>query len=153
MNPPRLFRAPDGSLRLDSPDGPVPVRIARCFPWAEPGRYLSLRDEKGTERAFVGDPEELDPESATLLHAELRETGQTFEITAILECRKEIELRCWEVETRQGRRRFQTELDEWPLRLPGGRILLQDLAGDLYTLDDPASLDPRSSSLLWPLLD
>jgi hypothetical protein len=57
------------------------------------------------------------------------------------------------VETRQGPRLFQTELDEWPTKIGEGRLLIEDLCGDLYTIENPAALDPLSRKLLWPLLD
>ena len=150
---PRLSSGPDGRLMLAGDGDPIPVRIARCFPWANPNRFLSLRDEKGVEKLLVRDPAELDDISRVLLEKELRESGQTFEITAIHECRKEIELRCWEVDTRQGPRSFQTEPDEWPTTIGNGGLLIEDLSGDLYTIENPAALDPVSRKHIWPLLD
>jgi hypothetical protein len=153
MNTPILLAGPDGRLMLHAESGDIPLKVARCFPWAKPNQFLSLRDEKGEEKLLVRDPADLEPASRAVLEKELRDSGQTFEITAIRECRKEIELRCWDVETRQGPRLFQTELDEWPTKIGEGRLLIEDLCGDLYTIDNPAALDPLSRRLLWPLLD
>lgn len=154
MNTPLLLEpGPDGRLLLVRGTDRIPVRPRRCFPWAAPGTWISLRDDDGHEQALIPDPETLPPESRALLQQELRDSAHTFEITRILECRKEIELRCWRVDTRQGPRTFQTELDEWPLRLPRGGILIRDLAGDLYTLGNPDTLDPESRARLWVLLD
>jgi hypothetical protein len=151
--PVRLARDASGVLHWQGDSGPVAVRPRRCFPWAHPREWMSLRDEDGTERALIRSPLELEPESRALLEEELNDNGQTFVILRILECRKEIELRCWRVETLQGPRIFQTELDEWPLRLPGGAVLIRDLAGDLYTVPDPGALDAESRKRLWVLLD
>lgn len=151
--PIRLERAPDGRLLLRRETGPVPVRPRRCFPWASPGEWISLRDDDGHEQALIHLPETLEPASREVLQQELRDSAHTFEITRIHECRKEIELRCWRVDTAQGPRIFQTELDEWPQRLPLGGILIRDLAGDLYTVPDPENLDPDSRQRLWVLLD
>jgi len=146
-------RAPNGALLLCRDGETVPVRLRRCFPWAAPDRWLSLRDGEGKERQLLETIDTLDPASRACLEQELRDSGHTFHITRILECRKEIELRFWRVETVQGGRTFQTELDEWPLRLPGGGVLIRDLAGDLYTVADPEALDEESRERLWVLLD
>lgn len=151
--PVRLQQGTNGRLLLLLEDGPVPVRPRRCFPWASPNEWISLRDDDGHEQALVHLPETLEPASRDLLLRELRDSAHTFQITRILECRKEIELRCWRVDTEQGPRAFQTELDEWPQRLPRGGILIRDLAGDLYTIADPDKLDPDSRQRLWALLD
>jgi hypothetical protein len=37
--------------------------------------------------------------------------------------------------------------------MPGGGILLRDVAGDLYLVRDPQALDRASRDRLWPLLD
>ena len=49
--------------------------------------------------------------------------------------------------------RFQTRLDAWPRRVPGGGVLIRDVAGDLYYVADPESLDKRSRDLLWVFVD
>lgn len=41
---------------------------------------------------------------------------------------EEVEAFAWTVATRQGPRRFQTRLDDWPSELPGGGLLIRDLA-------------------------
>ena len=65
----------------------------------------------------------------------------------------EFELRVWNVETTQGSRKFQTKLDEWPQKLPGGDLLIRDVAGDLYLVVSDKRLDPKSEKLLWAFLD
>ena len=57
------------------------------------------------------------------------------------------------MQTRQGPRRFQTLRDEWPRPMPGGGIVLRDVAGDLYLVPDPKALDRASRDRLWALLD
>ncbi len=146
-----LVRLTDNRLGLRKDSEEIPVTIMRCFPWSNPTSYLSLRDEKGEEQGFVTHLEELSPSSRSHLEQELRLTGQTFEIIRIQKVQKEIELRCWEVETKGGNRHFQTELDVWPRALPDGSLLLQDLFGDLYRIH-PQSLDAPSLKILTPLL-
>jgi len=71
----------------------------------------------------------------------------------LLEGVEEVEIRQWTVETVHGTRSFQTHLDDWPRVLPGGGLLIRDVAGDLYRLPDPYELDRKSRELLWAFVD
>src|SRR2546427_12493359 len=55
-----LERRADGKLWALRGDAERVVWVRRCFPWSEPGRFVSLRDEDDNELALVGDPAELD---------------------------------------------------------------------------------------------
>ena len=142
---PRLERRCDGQLWLTTDDGETTaVRISRCFPWSARSRFISLRDDERRERWLIENPETLDlagalarigahewqldltptvehllAEGATLEDA-LVEADFVLELTSIASIDEEIEIRCWDVETSQGRRRFQTRRDDWPRRVPGG---------------------------------
>jgi uncharacterized protein DUF1854 len=153
---------PAGALTLDFRTGRLwaqkdgverAVVVRRCFPWSEPGRFLSLRDDAEREFALVHDPAELDAESRRVLEDALAEVGFVLEVTRVLEIEEEVEIRQWRVETRQGPRTFQTRLDDWPRPLPHGGLLIRDVAGDLYRLAEPAALDPKSRRLLWAFVD
>ena len=54
---PKLERRIDGQLWATTGEAESPVRVHRCFPWSEPHRYVSLRDDKQRELAFVADPQ------------------------------------------------------------------------------------------------
>lgn len=146
-------RAPNGRLLLARDGATTPVRLRRCFPWTHPRAWISLCDDDGAEALLLPDMQHLSPASAAILEAELNHIDRTFVITSIHVCSKEIELRCWEVDTEQGPRMFQTELDEWPRRFGHGSVLIRDICGDLYTVRDPEALDPDSRKKLWVLLD
>jgi hypothetical protein len=149
----RLERRGDGQLWAALGPRALPVQVRRCFPWTAPARFVSLRDEDEEEVALVRDLDELDPESRGALAASLAEAGFVLDVEAVEHVEDEIEIRTFHVRTRQGPRRFQTLRDEWPRPLPGGGILLRDVAGDLYRVADPARLDRRSRERLWALLD
>lgn len=148
-----LSRGEDGQLWLNGASGPEPVRVVRCFPWSEPGRFISLRNADDEELALVRDVSELKPGARRALTLSLLEAGFVLEIEAIEDVEEEIEIRTFRVRTRQGPRRFQTLRDEWPRELPSGGLLLRDVAGDLYLVRNPGGLDPRSERLLWAFLD
>jgi len=148
-----LEQRADGRLWAVRGDEERAVSVRRCFPWSEPGRYLSLRDGDEEEFALVRDPAELDAVSRAALETALALAGFVFDITRVLEIEEEVEIRRWRVETRQGARVFQTRLDDWPRSLPHGGLLIRDVTGDLYHLGKPAALDRHSRALLWSFVD
>lgn len=148
----RLRSAADGRLIAHTAHGPVPVRVRQCFPWSEPHRHLSLRDAEEKEILLVEDPASLGAASREALERALAEAGFVLEVTRVLSIEEEVEIRQWEVETRHGPRAFQTHLDDWPRSLPGGGILIRDVAGDLYRLM-VTELDRKSRELLWAFVD
>ena len=149
----RLARRADGQLWATRGVEAHAVRVRRAFPWSEPGQFISLRDDADREFALVAEPEALDAESRAALQASLEAAGFVFVVTAVTEIEEEVEIRTWRVATRQGARSFQTRLDEWPRPLPGGGLLIRDVAGDLYRIDDLAALDAKSRELLWAYVD
>ena len=148
-----LERAPDGRLLVITTGGPVAVRLRQCFPWSEPHRHLSLRDDRDREIALVADPALLDPDSRQAMELALAEAGFVLEVTRVVSVEEEVEIRQWSVETKQGPRNFQTHLDDWPRVLPKGGLLIRDVAGDLYRIPDPKTLDRTSRELLWAFVD
>jgi hypothetical protein len=149
----RLARRNDGRLTHQGKGAASPVRAVRCFPWTNPGGYVSLRDDEHVEVALVVDPGELDPASRALLEEELTQAAFVLRITRIVKVKEELEIRTWRVETDAGPRTFQTARDEWPRPLPGGGLLLRDAAGDLYLIPETAALDTNSRRVLWAFID
>ena len=121
---PKLERRIDGQLWATTGERESPVRVHRCFPWSEPQRYVSLRDDEQHELAFVADAGDLDSASRIALEEALAEAGFILEILAIREIHEEVEIRRWVVQTRQGQRSFQTRLDDWPRAVPGGGMVV-----------------------------
>ncbi|MDH3270519.1 MAG: DUF1854 domain-containing protein [Gemmatimonadota bacterium] len=148
-----LERRDDGQLWACVNGEERAVRVHRCFPWSEPGRFLSLRDDDHEEFALVPALDELDVASRRVLEGAVAEAGFVLEVTRILDVDEEVEIRTWEVETRQGTRSFQTRLDDWPTDVPGGGIVIRDVAGDLYHVADPEAMDEKSRRWLWAFVD
>ena len=134
-------------------DPPIPVRLRQCFPWSDPHRHLSLRDASDREIVLVGDPAALDDVSRAAIERALGIAGFVLEVTRVLEIDEEVEIRQWSVETASGPRSFQTHLDDWPRVLPDGALLIRDVAGDLYKLAAPHTLDRKTRDLLWAFVD
>jgi hypothetical protein len=83
----------------------------------------------------------------------MAEAGFVLDIVQIMRCEEEIEIRSWSVRTRQGPRSFQTRRDDWPRELPGGALLIRDVAGDVYRVADPGAMDAKSRELIWAFVD
>jgi hypothetical protein len=148
-----LRNADDGRLTVDVDGSAIAVRLRQCFPWSEPHRHLSLRDDTDREVALVEDPELLTVASRSAIEQALAVAGFVLDVTRVVSIDEEVEIRTWMVETTQGPRSFQTHLDDWPRPLPGGALLIRDVAGDLYRLGHPDKLDRQSRDLLWAFVD
>lgn len=134
-------------------ESPVAVRLRQCFPWSDPYRHLSLRDANDKEVAIVDDPSALDAASRAAIEGALGIAGFVLEVVRVVDIDEEVEIRLWSVETTSGARSFQTHLDDWPRVLPDGGLLIRDVAGDLYKLAAPRSLDRKTRDLLWAFVD
>lgn len=143
----------DGQLAFLRGGERIPVRVHRCFPWSEPGRFLSLRDEKDKELALIEDLAALDAASREVLELAQAEAGFVLEVERIVSAEEVFEIRHFKVVTKQGPRTFQTKLDEWPREVPRGGYLLKDVSGDLYHIPAPETMDERSQTILWGLVD
>jgi len=143
----------DGRLLAMIGETAIPVRLRQCFPWSEPHRHLSLRDDEDREVALIDDPALLAPASRRALEQALAAAGFVLDVVRIHSIEEDVEIRHWTVETTSGRRAFQTHLDDWPRVLPGGELLIRDVAGDLYRLADPKGMDRKSRELLWAFVD
>ena len=148
-----LRNAGDGRLLATVGGKTMAVRLRQCFPWSEPYRHLSLRNDEDEEVALVEDPASLPPASRAALEQALAEAAFVLEVGRVLSIEEEVEIRQWTVDTAQGRRCFQTHLDDWPRVLPGGGLLIRDVAGDLYRFADPEGMDRKSRELLWAFVD
>jgi hypothetical protein len=146
---PRLAIGSDACLWLSHDGKTRLVRPVRCFPWSSVARFISLRDEADEEQYLVEDPAQLDPGSRRALEAALSCVGFVLEIEAVESITEDYEVRVWCTRTRHGRRTFQTPLDAWPWPAPDGGYFVQDLAGDLFRLPAPETLDAQSRRCLW----
>jgi hypothetical protein len=148
-----LEKRRDGRLWALLAERAAPVKLRRCFPWTFPERYISLQNDENEEVAFVADPRDLDLASRSALSQALSEVCFVFLIRKVYSVEEDFELRCFKVETPQGPRTFQTALDAWPRETPDGGLLIEDVAGDVFRIESPQSLDARSRELVWELVD
>ena len=158
----RTTTAPAGLILTRSDDGRTiatrdgvsrTVHVTTCFPWSAPGTYLSLRDDDGHEVALVPAPDDLEEASRVVLMQALRDAAFAFAVTHVAQVKKEFEIRHWDVTCVEGRRVFQTHVDDWPRGLPPNALLITDVAGDVYYIDDWTQLDRHSQKQLAMFVD
>ena len=149
----KLARSDDGRTIATRDGVSRTVHVTSCFPWSAPGAYLSLRDDDGREVALVPAPEDLEEASRTVLMQALRDAAFAFAVTHVAQVTKEFEIRHWDVTCVGGRRVFQTHVDDWPRGLPPNGLLITDVAGDVYHIDDWTQLDRHSQKQLAMFVD
>src|SRR3989442_12269464 len=119
-----LERRADGRLWAARGDVERAVWVRRCFPWSEPARFVSLRDDEDREVALVRDPAELDAASRRVLEEAMVAAGFVFEIIRVTAIEEEVEIRHWRGGTPQGRRPLQTPVPApAPPAPPRGRLI------------------------------
>lgn len=149
----KIEKRQDGRLWTKHEGKDVALRVRPCFPWSDPDRYVSLRDDNDNEIAMIEDLDSLTAATRDLMTHALAQSGFVMEIEAVLAMNEEFEVRTWQVRTCQGTRRFQTKRDDWPSTVGANAMMIRDIAGDLYCIRDANSLDPHSRKLLAPFID
>lgn len=108
------------------------VDLKPCFPVSNSDKFFSVRDKDGKEIKLIKSLEDINELSRNTIKEYLRFKTFKFEITGIHLIEEDFGVRHFEVETKEGSRNFQTELDKWPNRLSDGSILIEDIYGDQY---------------------
>ena len=144
---PRLSRAPDGSVRLQTAADAAPVdgcTVARCFPWSVPDAYFSVRDKEGVERYLAPSLSDLEPESRRVAEEELAGIERPLQILAVRAVDDRFDIGVWQVDTERGAIEFQVRHEEDIRAVGGGRVVIRDHRGVVFVIPDLAALDTRS---------
>lgn len=126
----------------------VDLKPAPVFPVSGAAEYLSFVDEKGKEIILLRNPGELDADSRRVLAEELSRTYFVPRITRIYEIEDAHGSARWVVETDRGYRVFDVRDREDVRILESGGLLLQDVDGNRFEIEDVDDLDERSRRLL-----
>jgi hypothetical protein len=152
-NIPRITWQTNGQIRVCMDGIEADVKVFQCFPWSGPSLFISLRDFDDNEITLIENINDLDVLSRQALEKALIAAGFVLEIVALESVEEDFEIRNWKVLTLQGKRTFQTLLDDSMRKVPGNGVLIEDVAGDLFYIRDPEALDKKSQKLLWAFLD
>jgi hypothetical protein len=132
-------RFPDGSERTN-------VRVVPAFPITRPHRFLYFEDEDGNELGLLVDPKGLNRESRELILDQADQVYFMPRITRIIRVDEQTTgVATWEVETDRGWSRFEmVPRSESVWYVGRDRVLIRDVDGNRYLIEDTNALDPRS---------
>ena len=146
-----LRRDQDGVLVLTL-DGGNPVgnvRVVRAAPLSHPSRYITFLDEKGRELCTVDRLDDLPQAERRLVEEELADYYLGSAIQRINELESEFGIAYWDVETPRGRRDFVVKDVRSSITwLSPTRLLIVDVDGNRFEIQDLRALDRRSQELL-----
>lgn len=132
-------RFPDGAERIN-------VRVVPAFPITRPHRFLYFKDEDGSELGLLVDPKGLNRESRELILDQADQVYFMPRITRIIRVDEQTTgVATWEVETDRGWSRFEmVPRSESVWYVGRDRVLIRDVDGNRYLIEDLNTLDPRS---------
>ncbi|CAM4208845.1 hypothetical protein FHS16_000325 [Paenibacillus endophyticus] len=142
----RLFRASDGSLRLEQ-EGKASARVTliRSFPYTMPDRFISVRSADGHEIAMIQDVKLLNGNSLQAAREELDRKYMIPVITQILTVRKRGSGWHLQADTNYGPAALVMEnLHESIQPVAESRWIVTDNEGRRFELSDPEQMDARS---------
>ncbi|MGD2175115.1 MAG: DUF1854 domain-containing protein, partial [Candidatus Brocadiaceae bacterium] len=118
-----------------------------AFPYSEPDRFVILyQDEE--EIGVVGDLEELDDESRTVLREVLEKRYHIPRIQRVLSVDDAHNATRWTVETDRGRREFLVRDRHNFRRIKGKGLIIVDVDGGRFLIPREAVFDKQSQKLL-----
>jgi len=124
------------------------VHAVRVFPISGRADYVSFLDEKGREVALLADPDRLDESSREALTVALERMYYTPKILRVDAIKETWGVTHWQVQTDRGYASFEVVAREHIRKLPDGRLVIQDVDGNRFEIEDVARLDSRSQALV-----
>jgi len=143
----RVAIDPAGRLvvHLAGQDDPlVDAKVARCFPWSLPERYVSVLDADGKEIALLETLDGLDEASRQVIQEQLATRIFNPVIRRVVEYKHEFGITEITAETDRGTVTFQVRTRDDVRTLSTNRALFRDADGNIYELPDLDQLDSAS---------
>ena len=137
---------------LETPEDDTPVKqdlgrvwFHRCFPFETPEEYISVLDRDGKEHAMIRTLADFPEETANIIRAELDRKYLCPVIKTIKSLKEKLGYSYWTVDTDYGVLEFSV-YDTYRniARVGGGMLIITDVDGNRYRIDDYEALDRRS---------
>jgi hypothetical protein len=121
------------------------VFFHRCFPFETPDEYISVLNKDGREYAMILNLAEMPEEAQEIIRAELDRKYLCPTVTRIKSLKEKLGYSFWEVETDKGDMNFSMH-DTYRniARVGDGMLIISDVDGNRYRIDDVAALDRKS---------
>lgn len=153
----KFYRSKGGliSLELTNDDGEIEhferVAVFRAFPITAPNEFLSVREvsiiknEKGNEIGMIRYMSDFDEQTQQYFLEELDRRYFTPEVTKITSVKEKFGYSYWDCETTAGHIVFVLNNPFSNIRtLVDGRVFINDIDGNCFTVTDPSKLDTAS---------
>lgn len=121
------------------------VFFHRCFPFETPDEYISVLNKDGREYAMIRRLSDLPEEAQAIIKAELDRKYLCPTILRIKALKEKLDYSFWEVETDIGEASFSMH-DTYRniARVGNGMLIITDVDGNRYRINDVAELDRKS---------
>lgn len=121
------------------------VYFHRCFPFETPDEYISVLDKDGREYGLILKLADLPEEAREIVRSELDRKYLCPTVTRIKSLKDKLDFSFWTVETDRGELNFSTH-DTYRniARVGNGMLIITDVDGNRYRIDDVAKLDRKS---------
>jgi hypothetical protein len=140
------------SLKIEDGKEYPEIEVVMDFPLTSSENFISVMEvengKKAKEIGLIEDIRKLDSRSRKILRAEMKRIyfmPQVTRVNRLKDLHGSIRL---DVETREGRREFETRYREDIQKLPNGRVVIRDADGNRYEIKDYRKLDKRSISII-----
>lgn len=121
------------------------VWFHRCFPFETPDEYISVLNRDGREYAMIRDVNEFPEEAQKIIRGELERKYFCPVIKSVSSLKEKLGYSYWKVETDRGPMEFScSDTYRSIARVGGGMLIITDVDGNRYRIDDYALLDRRS---------
>jgi hypothetical protein len=121
------------------------VFFHRCFPFETPDEYISVLNKDGREYAMILNLAEMPEEAQEIIRAELDRKYLCPTVTRIKSLKEKLGYSFWEVETDKGDMSFSMHDTYRNIANVGnGMLIISDVDGNRYRIDDVAALDRKS---------
>jgi len=147
----RLFEDDSGRLRLtiEGKRSYTDVKVVRAFPFSDRDHFIAFLDGRDRVIALVTDPQDMTPESRDAALKALERRYFIPTIQHVLSLKEEFGAVYLDVETDRGRRQLVAKgLRDAIVDLGAGELLITDVDGNRYRIDDWRRLDLRSRRFL-----
>lgn len=140
-------------LRIGDSEEYARVDLSRAFPLSNQDSYISIRDAEGNEIGIIESLGGFTEPVRALLSEELDRRYFTPVIQRIRSIREEFGYSYWDVETNAGPRRFTVRGGHGSLiPLAETRVIIVDVDGNRFEIEDYTKLSPKHSRLIESLL-
>lgn len=121
------------------------VSFHRAFPYELPEEFISVLDKDSKEHGIIRRISDFDEESAAIIRAELARKYFAPHITKINSLKERFGYSYWEVESDRGPLSFAIHDTFRSIsKITESRVVLTDVDGNRYEIDDVLALDGKS---------